>query len=132
MKEFEQIHKQGTLEPVDPKEMTKEESEKVIRSIILTKMKSSGECKTRAVADGSQQRGTVKDKDKASPTVSTEAIFLSAIIEAWEERDVATLDIPNVFLHSMLPEDQQVIMKISGRLAEILVRIAPMIYSKML
>ena len=54
--EFEQIHKRGTLSPIHPKIMTREESEKVLRSIVLTKMKASGECKTRTVADGSQQR----------------------------------------------------------------------------
>ena len=116
------------MEPIDPKKMTKEESEKVIRSILLTKMKSSGTCKSRAVADGSKQRGSVEDEDKASPTASLRAILLTAIIEALEERDVATVDIPNAFLHSELSEEDQVIMKLHGELAEILVKLAPEIY----
>ena len=119
-KEFEQIHMRGTLEPLNPDEMTEEQKAKALRSIVLTKMKDTGECKTRTVADGSQQRGTVDDEDKTSPTVSLLVIFLTCIIEARERRDVATLDIPNAFLHSMLPEDQQVIMKVTGELAEIL------------
>ena len=127
-KEFEQIHKRGTLKPVDPKKMTREESTKVLRSIVLTKMKASGECKTRTVADGSQQRGTVSDEDKASPTVSLEAILLTSVIEAKEHRDVATLDIPNAFLHSELPESENVVMRLVGELAEIMVKLAPEIY----
>ena len=61
-------------------------------------MKDSGECKTRTVADGSQQRGTISDEDKASPTVSLSSILLTLIIEA-KERDTLTLDITNAFLH---------------------------------
>ena len=63
-KEFEQIHKRGTFVPVDPKLMTREESEKALRSIVLTKQKATGEYKTRTVADGRQQRGTISDEDK--------------------------------------------------------------------
>ena len=74
-KEFEQIHQRETFQPVDPAKMTREESEKIVRSIVLTKMKESGECKTRTVADGSQQRGTVADEDKTSPTVMLASIF---------------------------------------------------------
>ena len=91
-------------------------------------MKDCGECKTRTVADGSQQRGTISDEDKASPTVSLNTILLTAIIEAKEQREVATLDISNAFLHSHLPEDEQVIMKLTGELAEIMETIAPEIY----
>ena len=104
-KEFEQIHARGTIKPVDPSKLTKEQSEKVVRSILLTKMKESGECKSRTVADGSQQRGTVPDEEKASPTVSLLALFLTAVIDAKERHDVATLDIPNAFLHANLNED---------------------------
>ena len=118
--EFEQIHKRGTLSPIDPKIMTREESEKVLRSIVLTKMKASGECKTRTVADGSQQRGTVRDEDKKSPTVSLQAILLTSIIDAKEQRFVSTMDIPNAYLHSNLPHDEKVSMRLVGELAEIM------------
>ena len=127
-KEFEQIHLRKTFKPVDPQKMTREESEKVLRSIVLTKMKDTGECKTRTVADGSQQRGTMSDEEKASPTARLEFILLTAIIEAKQRRDVAVLDVPNAFLHSDLPENQRVIMTLTGELAEIMVSIAPSIY----
>ena len=122
--EFEQIHKRGTLSPIHPKIMTREESEKVLRSIMLTKMKASGECKTRTVADGSQQRGTERDEDKTSPTVSLQAILLKSIIDTKEQRFVITMDIPNAFLNSNLPHDEKVIMRLVGELAEIIVKSA--------
>ena len=45
-KEFEQIHQRNTFQPVDPSTFTRKESENVVRSIVLTKMKDTGECKT--------------------------------------------------------------------------------------
>ena len=45
-KEFEQIHSRGTFDPIDPSTLTKEESKNVLRSIVLTKVKQTGECKT--------------------------------------------------------------------------------------
>ena len=123
--EFEQIHKRGTLSPINPKIMTREESEKVLRSIMLTKMKASGECKTRTVADGSQQRGTVRDEDKTGPTGSLQARLLTSIIDAKERRFVITMDILNAFLHANLPHDEKVIMRLVGELAEIMVKLAP-------
>ena len=68
------------------------------------------------------------DNQKASPTAYLESIFLTAVIEAYQRRDIATLDVPNAFLHSMLPEEQHIIMMITGKLAEIMVAIAPNIY----
>ena len=48
------MHKKGTLKPVDLMKMTREESKKVIRSVPLTKMKSSRTCKSQAVGNGSK------------------------------------------------------------------------------
>ena len=69
-------------------------------------------------------------KRNAILTASLEVLILSCTIDAKEGRDVAMVDVPNAFLHSLLPKDQQVILKIMGSLAEILVSIAPRIYRK--
>ena len=59
---------------------------------------------------------------------------MTAAIEAKEERDVMTLDIPNAFLQTILPKDEtteeRVIMKLRGILEYILDEIAPEVYSK--
>jgi hypothetical protein len=63
------------------------------------------------------------------PTITTEAILLSCIINAKEERDVTIINIPNVFIH-MLVEDEEdmAIIKIRGVLVDILIQIAPKVY----
>jgi hypothetical protein len=39
-------------------------------------------------------------EDASSPTVATEAVLLSCIINAEEGRDVAVIDIPNAFIQT--------------------------------
>jgi hypothetical protein len=60
--------------------------------------------------------------------VSTEAVFITAVIEAHEGRDVACFDIPGAFLHADSDEDITMILK--GRLAELMVQVAPNLYRK--
>ena len=38
--------------------------------------------------------------DTTSPTVSVQALMLSSMIDAYEERDVAMADIPGAFLQT--------------------------------
>jgi hypothetical protein len=44
------------------------------------------------------REGLWLEEDASSPTVATEAMLLSCIINAEEERDVAVIDIPNAFI----------------------------------
>jgi hypothetical protein len=54
------------------------------------------------------------------------------VIQAKEERDVMTCDIPNAFIHAYLPKkepgEDRVVMKITGVLVDILVDINPELY----
>ena len=64
--------------------------------------KRNGDIKARKVADGSKQR-TYDGYDKADgslPTVATDSIFLTGVIDAYELRAIAILDIANAFLHA--------------------------------
>ena len=64
--------------------------------------KRNGDTKARKVADGSKQR-TYDDYDKSdgsSPTVVTESIFMTGVVDAKERRNVAVLDIANAFLQA--------------------------------
>ena len=61
---------------------------------MFLKKKRCGQIKGCGCTDGRKQR-LCKGKGKtSSPTVSTEALFLSCMIDALERRDVATVDIP--------------------------------------
>jgi hypothetical protein len=63
------------------------------------------------------------------PTVATEAILLSCIINAKEGRDVTVIDIPNAFIQTRLEDKvDMAVIKIRGVLMDILVQIAPNIY----
>ena len=54
--------------------------------------------------------------------------MISCIIDANEERDVATVDIPGAFLQS--DTDEETYVKIQGEMCNILVRIDPDRYSR--
>ena len=47
-----------------------------------------------------KNRGIKPEKKSASPTVASERIMINLVIEANEERDVATVDIPEEYLHT--------------------------------
>jgi hypothetical protein len=62
--------------------------------------KRTGETKAKMVAGGNTQRGHVTKEESSSPTVSTEAVPLTSIVDANEGRDVAVIDIPNAFIQT--------------------------------
>eukprot|EP00957_Ditylum_brightwellii_P053946 4086504-Ditylum_brightwellii.AAC.1 len=55
---------------------------------------------------------------------------MTSVIDALENRDVATTDIPGAYLNAKM--DDYVAMALEGRLAELLVKVAPHIYRKYL
>jgi hypothetical protein len=95
---------------------------------MFLKEKRDGTIKGRACADGRKQRETAVPGAATSPTVSLEAVLITATIDAYEERDVAIVDVPGAFLSADM--DEEVIMKVRGRLAELMVKAAPHIYRK--
>ena len=83
------------------------------------------------VAGGNKQRGTIDKQDATSPTAALESVLLTAIIDAKEGRDVAVIDIPNAFIQTRLENDEdKAVMRLRGKLAELMVKVAPEIYSK--
>jgi hypothetical protein len=65
---------------------------------MFLKLKREGTIKGRTVAGVNKQRDYISKEDSSSPTVATESVLLSYIIDAEEERDVAVVDIPNEFV----------------------------------
>jgi hypothetical protein len=97
--------------------------------IPLYLLKRDGRVKCRAVADGRKQRVIVPREEAASPTASLEAVLLTCIIDAKENREVAITDIPNAFITADM-EGGNVYMKLCGKVAELLFRTAPKLYLK--
>ena len=58
--------------------------------------------------------------------------MLTAIVDAKEERDVMTADVPNAFIQTEMPTpkegEDRVIMKITGTLVDLLVEMSPEVY----
>ena len=74
-----------------------------------------GEIKGRTCADGRNQREYISNEEAVSPTVALESVFLTTVVEAKEERKVATGDIPNAFIQMYLEnEDDRIIMVSRG------------------
>ena len=55
-------------------------------------------------------------------------MLITGVIEAKQKRDVMTLDIPNAFVQTAVPQgktDEEIIMKIRGTLVDMLIDICP-------
>ena len=62
----------------------------------------------------------------SSPTVATDSIFLTGMIDAKELQAIAILDIANAFLHA--DNDEKIRMLLRGRLAETMVQVDAAMY----
>ena len=67
-------------------------------SLMFLTEKRDGTIKARACANGSTQRSYINKDEAASPTVSTETLLTTAVIDAKQNRDAMTLEIPNAFV----------------------------------
>jgi hypothetical protein len=95
-----------------------------MESLIFLTEKRDGTIKGRACANGSIQRNYIDKDDAASPTVGTEAILITGVIDAKEKRDVMTADIPNAFVQTEVdPDDGIILMKIRGAMVDYLLEI---------
>ena len=104
--EMKQLHFRNTFKPKHWYELTEEEKTKVLESHMFLKQKRDGTIKGRTVAGGNKQRDSISKEDSSSPTVSTEAVLLTCIVDAEEERDVATIDIPNEFIQATIEDEK--------------------------
>ena len=57
-----------------------------------------------------------------------ESVCLTSVIDTKEERYVSTLDLPNAFIQTNIG-DENVLMKLRGAVAELMVRVSPETHS---
>ena len=101
-----------------------------MESLIFLTEKRDGLVKARTCANGSTQQDYIPREDAASPTASTDSILITGVIEAKQQHDIMTLDIPNAFVQTPISQgDEKVIMKIRGVLVDILCDLAPDVYN---
>ena len=130
--EMKQLHNRTVFKPININELDDKARRTAMESLLFLLEKRDGRIKARNVADGRKQRIWMSKEEAASPTVALESVMLSAVIDAKEEREVAVVDIPNAFVQTeneKLKEHHKTdMLKIKGRLADILLQIAPEVY----
>jgi hypothetical protein len=67
---------------------------------MFLKQKWDGKMKGRTVAGVNKQWDYISKEDASLPTVATESVLLSCIVDAKEEWGVAVVDIPNAFVQT--------------------------------
>jgi hypothetical protein len=125
-KELKQLHTRDTFTPQDSSELSDTQKRGALELLMFLKERRNGTIKGRACADGRRQHETAVPGAATPPTVSLEAVLITATIDAYEEQDAAIVDVPGAFLSADM--DEEIIMTIQGRLTELMVKAAPNIY----
>jgi hypothetical protein len=114
------------------KEMKPSKRKKAQMALMFLPEKRDKSVNGRMVYNGKPTRVWLSRKDAASPMAALESIMITGVIEAKEERDIMTCDIPNAFIQALLPKkdpgEDRVIMKITGVLVNMVVDINPELY----
>ena len=120
-KELSQIHAMDTYEPITKSSLVIEDIRKSLASLMFITEKRNGDIKARKVADGSKQHtyNGYNKSDGSSPTVSTNSIFLTGVVDAHETQEIAILDTANAFLH--VENDRKILMLLRDKLSDMMV-----------
>ena len=96
---------------------------------MFLKLKGDGNIKGRAVAGEKKQREFIIKEEASAPTVATEAVLLSCVIDTQEHQDVSKIDITNALIQARFDkiEDMATII-VRGAIFDVMVDIAPDIY----
>jgi hypothetical protein len=127
--EMKRLHLRNKCKPKHWRELSQVQRQTVLESHMFLKQKHDGKIKGGTVAGVNKHRDYISKEYASSPTVATEAVLLSCIIDAEEGRDVAVVDIPNAFVQTRVENKKDMaFIKIRGVLVDILVEIAPDVY----
>ena len=96
--DMKQLHMRDTFITKHYKDLDVVQRKSILESHMFLKENKNGDIKGITVAGGNKHRDFISKEDSRSPTVSTQAVLLSCIIDAEEERDVAVINIPNAFI----------------------------------
>ena len=111
-REMKQLHDMKTIEPV--RFPTQKDKRNSFTYLMYLKKKRCGKIKGRDCADG---RKSVA-REVSSPTVAIESLFLTSIVDAEEQRDVAVVDILGAYMHADV--DEHINVRFDRNMAEIL------------
>ena len=82
--ELQQLHERGVGEPRDAATLSPTQKRNALGYLMFLKQKRTGQIKGRGCANGRKQRLHTPKDDASSPTVATESVLLSCVIDAKE------------------------------------------------
>ena len=118
MQEFAQLEELGDFLAKNEKELTREQKGEALRAINLITKKRDGRIKGQTVADGSVQKDLYEKSQMASPTISTDALLISLIVDAHEKWDVAVADVMAAYLKADM--NDYTLLKFTGESVDIM------------
>ena len=112
-KELVQFNQYKIFKPKHANDLSEEDRKKALSSLIFSER---------------EEEWSNKDKVLCARelTVGLDSVFITSTIDAKERRKVVTIDIPGAFLHA--DNEDYVIMKMVGTLAELMVKTNPKLY----
>jgi hypothetical protein len=116
--EFSQLHDLGVFLGQYGDKLTRAEKGGALRVISVVKEKRCGQIKWRTVVDGRPQRQLYTKEETSSPSLSTDALMLSLLIDAIEHRDVVTANVAGAYLHAKM--EDFTLLKMEGESVEIM------------
>ena len=120
-KEMRQLQDHNVTKPVYKKSLTQEQRKEALAYLMFLKRKRCGKTKGRGCADGRKQRAYITKEDSTAPMVSTEAVFLTAVIDTMEGRNVVVLNVPGGFMQANM--DELVHIRFAGAMVTLLLEI---------
>jgi hypothetical protein len=123
MREYAQFDDLHVFEPIHASFLTHEQRRAALRAIELITEKRNGLLKGRTCVDGRPQRDHYDPHQTASPTIATDALMISFLIDAYEGRDVATADVAGAYLKAYMRDF--VLMKFTGASVRLLCEVNP-------
>ena len=124
LKEYTQLHDLKVFKPQHKMDLAKDDIKDALRLITVIKEKRCGRLKGRACTDGRPQHKYISKEEAASPTVCLKSLIITLIIDAIENRDVATANIAGAFLKGIM--EDFVIIKLRGKEVDILCKVDEM------
>ena len=102
--EMQQLHDCKVMQPVWDKDLSPEQKREALGYLMFLKKKRCGKIKGRGCADGRKQWAYITKEQSTSPTIPTKAVFLTAVVDAWENWKVTVLEVPGAFMQVNMDE----------------------------
>jgi hypothetical protein len=129
-KELHQFNTYDVFKQITADSLRDKEKKKALSTLIFLKEKQNGTVNAQSCVNRSVQRLHVAKEEAASPMVALESIFVTSTIDARENREVVTINIPGAFLHAK--NKDYIVMQMNGTLAELMAKTDPKLYRKYL